>query len=99
MPPKLGEIPSVHRQVLEAALRIVGNDRSAEFRPKQVLALLRLEASRYTDAAIVNHIVSRCCRNAPAHHESRYDYFVRTRFGRYRLVPEVFATAPSAPEQ
>ena len=38
-------------------------------------------------ATIRTHVASRCCANAPAHHQSRYRYFKAIARGRYRIEP------------
>ena len=73
----------VHLDVLEAALRLTGERRSWAFRPLDVVrALPHLNAG-----TVRTHVSSRCCVNAPSHHQTRYPYFRAIGRGRYRIEP------------
>ena len=73
----------VHSQVLEAARRVA--DRSHTFwLADLVRALPHLNA-----ATVRTHVASRCCVNAPAHHQSRHRYFRAVGRGVYRIEPAV----------
>jgi hypothetical protein len=72
-----------HVQVLEAALALA--DAGWTFRAADVArALPHLNA-----ATVRTHVASRCCVNAPSHHQSRYAYFRAIRRGIYRVEPSV----------
>ena len=74
---------SIHDEVLEAALRLCRNRGTWTFSPNEVVkALPHINAQ-----SVRTHIVSRCCVNAPPHHQHRWDYFRRIRRGVYRVEP------------
>jgi hypothetical protein len=74
---------TVHGQVLDAALAMTGADAHWEFRLADVVrALPHLNAG-----TVRTHVASRCCVNAPAHHQSRHPYFRATGRGLYRIEP------------
>jgi hypothetical protein len=73
----------IHLQVLEAANALA--DREGVFRIADVAARL----THLNPATVRTHVASRCCVNAPSHHQSRYRYFRLVRRGVYRIVPAV----------
>jgi hypothetical protein len=71
----------IHRQVLETARALA--DADGRFQIADVLrALPQLNAG-----TVRTHIASRCCVNAPAHHQSRHRYFRALGRGTYRIEP------------
>ena len=72
---------AVHSQVLEAARRIVRPDWTFGIR-EVVRALPHLNTG-----TVRTHVASRCCVNAPSHHQSRHPYFRAVRRGIYRIEP------------
>jgi hypothetical protein len=72
---------SVHLQVLEAARRVAGRTRT--FRLRDVVAAL----PHLNPGTVRTHVSSRCCVNAPAHHQTRWPYFRAVGRGVYRLEP------------
>jgi hypothetical protein len=77
-------VDPVHVQVLEAALGECRARATWEFRLADVVrALPHLNAG-----TIRTHVTSRCCVNAPSHHQSRYPYFRSIGRGVYRIEPE-----------
>jgi hypothetical protein len=69
----------VHLQVLEAARAGAASDWT--FRTTDVAAAL----PHLNAATVRTHVASRCCVNAPSHHQSRYRYFRVVRRGVYRI--------------
>lgn len=69
----------IHVDALEAARRIA--DRNGEFKLRDVVAAL----PHRNPATVRTHVASRCCVNAPAHHQSRWPYFRALGGGRYRV--------------
>ena len=77
------DVAAVHLQILEAA-RVLAN--ATEDGTFEVADLIRVLS--YLNAGTVRtHVASRCCVNAPAHHQSRYPYFRALGAGRYRVEP------------
>jgi hypothetical protein len=70
---------SVREQVLEAAIRIADSRRT--FRLKDVVAAL----PHLNAGTVRTHVASRCCANAPAHHQVRWPYFRSLGRGVYRI--------------
>jgi hypothetical protein len=71
----------VHRQVLDAALALTGAGGAWDFRLADVVrALPHLNAG-----TVRTHVASRCCVNAPSHHQSRHPYFRSVGRGIYRI--------------
>src|SRR6185295_20423217 len=71
----------VHLQVLAAARAHASGDWT--FRIGDVAAAL----PHLNTATVRTHVASRCCANAPSHHQSRYRYFRVVRRGVYRIEP------------
>jgi hypothetical protein len=81
-------VDPIHLQVLEAACAVAGT--GGRFRVADVArALPHLNAG-----TVRTHVASRCCVNAPAHHQSRYAYFRALRRGVYRIEPSVRRRQP-----
>jgi hypothetical protein len=73
----------VHAQVLEAARRLA--DRAGTFRLRDLVAAL----PHLNPGTVRTHVASRCCVNAPAHHQTRWPYFHAVRRGIYRIESRV----------
>jgi hypothetical protein len=71
----------IHAQILEAARRLADPDHT--FR----LANLVRAVPHLNAATVRTHVASRCCVDAPAHHQSRYPYFRSIGGGFYRIQP------------
>ena len=75
-----------HEEVLEAAKAIINAKGKNEFGPREVIGYLKNQGSNFRESTIRTHIVSRCCKNAPVHHYSRYQYFERISYGLYKVI-------------
>jgi hypothetical protein len=73
---------AVHEQVLAAALALADR-RDWTFRIADVIAAL----PALNPGTVRTHVASRCCVNAPAHHQSRHRYFRAVGRGLYRIEP------------
>ncbi len=74
-------VEPIHVQVLDAACQVARAD--GIFRMADVAkALPHLNAG-----TVRTHVASRCCVNAPSHHQSRYQYFRAIRRGVYSIEP------------
>src|ERR687892_2431589 len=69
----------VHEQVLDAARRVA--DAAGTFRLRDVVAAL----PHLNAGTVRTHVSSRCCVNAPAHHQTRWPYFRARGRGEYQL--------------
>lgn len=69
----------IHVQVLDAAARLA--DRRRTFRLRDLVAAL----PHLNPGTVRTHVASRCCVNAPAHHQTRWPYFRALARGVYRL--------------
>jgi hypothetical protein len=74
-------VAAIHRQLLDAAAALA--DADGRFRIADVLRALPL----LNAGTVRTHVASRCCVNAPAHHQSRYRYFRAVGRGVYRIEP------------
>ena len=72
----------VHEQILDAALAHADSRRWTFHLADVVAALPALNAG-----TVRTHVASRCCVNAPAHHQSRHPYFRSVARGVYRIEP------------
>jgi hypothetical protein len=85
----------VHQQVLDAAVRLCAARATAVFAPDDIVrALPHLNAQ-----TVRTHVTSRCCVNAPKHHQSRLRYFRKVGRGRYELLPEHRTASRSRPRR
>lgn len=80
----------VHLEVLAAATRVAGRSRTFHLRDV-VAALPHLNAG-----TVRTHVTSRCCVNAPAHHQTRWRYFRKVGRGEYCLEKRSPARAAEA---
>src|SRR5688572_22959169 len=81
----MGVPAAVHEQVLEAASRLANAHKT--FRLRDVVAAL----PHLNPGTVRTHVASRCCINAPAHHQTRWRYFRSLGRGLYRLERRVAA--------
>jgi len=82
----------IHLCVLEAALGLANRRTGWTFRLRDVVAALpELHAP-----TVRTHVASRCCVNAPSHHQSRYAYFRSVGRGTYVIEPPFRKAAGSA---
>jgi predicted RNase H-like HicB family nuclease len=73
-----------HDEILKAVQRLCNERSDPIFAPDEVVrALPHLNAQ-----TVRTHVTSRCCVNAPKHHQSRLAYFQKIGRGRYELLPE-----------
>src|SRR5919106_5674867 len=84
----VGQAP-VHEQVLAAASHVA--DARWTFRLRDVVAAL----PHLNPGTVRTHVASRCCVNAPAHHQTRWPYFRALGRGVYRLERTAAVTAAS----
>ena len=77
--------------MLEAARRVCGEDWT--FR----LADIVRELTHLNESTVRTHVTSRCCVNAPSHHQHRWPYFRRVGRAVYQVEPDYRQRpAPSA---
>lgn len=75
---------AAHHAILAAAQRLCAERPEPVFTPDEIVrALPHLNAQ-----TVRTHVTSRCCVNAPPHHQSRLEYFRKTGRGRYELLPQ-----------
>ena len=73
---------TVQMEVLEAARRVAGEDWT--FRMVDVVR----ELAHLNESTVRTHVNSRCCVNAPSHHQHRWPYFRRVARGLYQVEPD-----------
>jgi hypothetical protein len=80
----------IHLQVLEAARDLAADDWTFEIRD-----LFKI-VPHLNAGSVRTHVASRCCVNAPSHHQSRHPYFKAVGRGVYRVEPQ-YRAQPSRP--
>lgn len=73
-------------EVREAAIAVITEKGENRFTPTEIINYLKNRGSAYSESTIRTHITSRCCKNAPANHGSRYEDFERTDAGSYKVL-------------
>ncbi|QGH20219.1 hypothetical protein [Clostridium butyricum] len=73
-------------EVREAAIAVITEKGENSFTPIEIIDYLRNKGTTYSESTIRTHITSRCCKNAPANHGSRYEDFERTDTGSYKVL-------------
>jgi hypothetical protein len=81
---------AIHLEVIDAARRVADD---SEFKLAAVVDAL----PHLNPGTVRTHVASRCCVNAPRHHEVRYPYFKALGGGRYRIELKYRATRSSRP--
>ncbi len=73
----------VHAVVLETAVRLADPATGWRFRLRDVVGAL----PHLNKGTVRTHVASRCCVNAPSHHQSRHPYFRALGGGVYTVEP------------
>ena len=73
----------IHALVLDAALELAAPSDDWRFRVLDVVRAL----PQLNEGTVRTHVASRCCVNAPSHHQSRHPYFRALGGGVYRIEP------------
>lgn len=76
-------------EVREAAIAVITEKGENRFTAIEIVDYLRNKGTTYSENTIRTHITSRCCKNAPEHHDSRYEDFERIDKGYYKVL-EIF---------
>ena len=84
----------VHALVLETALRLADPADGWRFRLRDVVRAL----PHLNEGTVRTHVASRCCVNAPSHHQSRHPYFRALGGGVYTVEPP-FRKRAAAPQR
>jgi hypothetical protein len=83
--PTLWRGPSCRDEILDAFKELTLLTGFEEFAVPDVIEMMRVRGTRYSENTIRTHITSRMCANAPNHHAVTYDDLIRTGKGLYRL--------------
>jgi hypothetical protein len=70
-------------------LSAIRDEIRGDFRPDDVIAILRRRGSRYKESTIRTHVCSRMCGDAPQNHAVVYNDLQRVGSGRYQLRESV----------
>jgi len=73
-------------EVREAAIAVITEKGKNIVTPSEILNYLLNKGTSYSKSTILTHIVSKCCKNAPAHHATRYEDFERIGEGSYKVL-------------
>lgn len=73
-------------EVCEAAIAIINKKGENAFSINEVLDYLVNKGTSYKTSTIRTHITSRCCKNAPQNHGTKYDDFERISNGCYKVI-------------
>ena len=79
----------IHDMVLAAAQRICARRPDGVFRLAEIVAAL----PNLNQGSVRTHVASRCCVDAPKHHDHRWPYFERAGRGMYRIC-EAYRPGP-----
>lgn len=71
-------------EVLVAALALARRSMDRTFTAADVIRELKGRGTRFADATLRTHVISRMCDDAPDHHAVTYDDLERIGDGRYR---------------
>jgi len=73
-------------EVLSAAESVVKKKGVNEFTVGEVISHMQKKKTKYKEPTIRSQIVSRCCINAPKHHDDQYEYFERLGKNTYSII-------------
>lgn len=73
-------------EILECVNQIIRDSGINHFYLEDVIHCMKLKGSMYQESTIRTHISSRMCRNAPQHHQVRFEDLERIGHGKYRLI-------------
>lgn len=73
-------------ELLEASRVFIKQTGKNEFSPKEIESFMRKNGTQYKVSTILTHITSKCCKNAPQNHQTKYDDFERLGKGLYKLL-------------
>lgn len=76
---------SCRDELLEVVTKLVKENSVNEFTVAEVIDAMKKNNTVYSESTIRTHITSRCCENAPKHHKTTYDDYVRVDNGIYRI--------------
>ena len=73
-------------EVREAAIAVITQKDENIFAPNEIIRYLKSKGTSYKESTIMTHITSKCCKNAPANHATRYEDFERIGKGLYKVL-------------
>ena len=79
------ESEGCREELLEIITALVKEKGKNEFTLTEAVEAMANNHSVYSENTIRTHISSRCCVNAPKHHETTYDDYERVGRGVYRI--------------
>lgn len=75
------------REELREAVKVIVEQKGKnEFSPTEAETFMRNNDTQYKVSTIRTHVTSKCCKNAPQHHQTKYDDFERIDKGLYKLL-------------
>lgn len=77
---------SCRDEVVKAVKAIIKQKEKNEFSPQEVISYMRNNGTQYQESTIRTHVVSRCCKNARQHHQTKYEDFERIDKGLYKSL-------------
>ncbi len=77
-----------HEIVLLIARKVVAEKKDNHFTVSEIKTQLQNQGFSLNHKTIETHVRSRCCVNAPAHHETTYNYFERVGRGVYKICDD-----------
>ena len=79
-------VKTCREELIEAIKVIINKKRKNEFSPQEAIAYMKLNGTSYQEKTIRTHITSRCCKNAPQNHQTKYEDLERIGVGLYKLL-------------
>lgn len=73
-------------EILEAVKFIITKKCRNEFTISEVMGYMVAKGTEYAPSTIRTHITSKCCKDAPQNHGTKYDDFERIGKGLYSLI-------------
>lgn len=76
---------SCRDELFEVVTKLVNEKKKNEFTVTEAIEAMMNNNSVYSESTIRTHITSRCCINAPKHHQTTFDDYERIDRGIYRI--------------
>ncbi|MCD2347199.1 DUF7669 domain-containing protein [Clostridium guangxiense] len=73
-------------EVRAVAISIITEKGKNVFTVNEVISYLKNRGTNYSENTIRTHVTSRCCKNAPKNHGTRYEDFERISRGYYKVL-------------
>lgn len=76
---------SCRDELYDVVTDLIKEKKVNEFTVAEVIDAMKKRNTIYSEGTIKTHITSRCCANAPKHHQTTFDDYERVARGIYRM--------------